>query len=136
MGTSEPRDAPYTAAEVAAAAATLRAICAALPEVTERVSHGQLAFFVREKRVVCYLTEDHHGDGRLALVAPAPDGVQEELVGSEPERFFRPAYVGHRGWIGLRLDIDPDEGEIRDVVLDAYRKVAPKALVHQLESSS
>ncbi len=70
---------PYTEADVESATARLRAICARLPEVTERPSHGAVTFFVRAKRTLCYLTDDHHGDGRLALVCPAPAGVQEEV---------------------------------------------------------
>lgn len=129
-----PRDAlPYTDADVAEATDRLRAICADLPEVTERISHGAVTFFVRGKRSVCYLTDDHHGDGRLALICAAPPGVQEELVADEPERFFRPPYVGHRGWIGLRLDVDPDWDEVAQVVVESYRCVAPKTLIRQLD---
>jgi hypothetical protein len=129
-----PRDAlPYTDADVATATERLRELCAGLPEVTERLSHGAVTFFVRGKRVVAYLTDDHHGDARLALTVPAPPGVQEEVVRTEPERFFRPPYVGHRGWIGLRLDVDPDWDEVRDVLHDAYRCVAPTTLVRRLD---
>jgi hypothetical protein len=128
-----PRDQlPYTGADVAEATERLRGTCAGLPEVSERLSHGAVTFFVRGKRTLCYLTDDHHGDGRLALVCAAPPGAQEELTGSDPERFFRPPYVGHRGWIGLRLDIDPDWEEVAGVVEEAYGLVAPKTLVRQL----
>lgn len=131
-----PRDQlPYTDADVAAATDRLRAICAALPEVTERVSHGAVTFFVRGKRTLAYLTDDHHGDGRLALVCAAPPGVQEEMVEAEPERFFRPPYVGHRGWVGLRLDVAPDWDEVARVVEDAYRGVAPVTLVRRLDEA-
>jgi hypothetical protein len=123
---------PYTDNDVAAATERLRAICGALPEVTERVSHGAVTFFIRGTRTLASLTDDHHGDGRLALVCAAPPGVQEELIGSDPERFFRPPYVGHRGWIGLRLDVSPDWDEIAGVVEESYRCVAPATLVRQL----
>lgn len=125
---------PYTDADVAEATARLRDICAALPEVTERLSHGAVTFFVRGRRTVCYLTDDHHGDGRLALTCPAPAGAQEEMIGSDPERFFPPAYVGHRGWIGMRLDVDPDWHEVAGVVEEAYRHVAPVTLVRRLDA--
>jgi hypothetical protein len=128
-------DLPYTEADVAAATDRLRAICAALPEVTERVSHGAVTFFVRGKRTVCYLTDDHHGDGILAVVAAAPPGVQEEVVRADPDRFYRPPYVGHRGWIGLRVDLDPDWDEVAGVVEESYRCVAPVTLVRQLDAS-
>jgi hypothetical protein len=128
-----PRDQlPYTDADVALATDRLRQICAALPEVSERVSHGAVTFFVRSKRTLCYLTDDHHGDGRLAVVCAAPPGVQEDLIESEPVRFFRPPYVGHRGWSGLRIDIDPDWEEIAVVIEEAFRCVAPVTLVRQL----
>jgi hypothetical protein len=131
---ARPRpDLPYGPEEVAAATDRLRAITAALPEVTERLSHGAVTFFVRDKRTVCYLTDDHHGDGRLALVYPAPPGVQDEMVRSEPDRFFRPPYVGHRGWLGLRLDLAPDWDEVADIVVAAYRQVAPRTLVRRLD---
>jgi hypothetical protein len=112
----------------------VRALCLALPEATERLSHGAPTFFVRDR--VSYVTfhDDHHGDGRLALWCAAPDGVQAELVAAEPERFFRPPYVGHRGWLGVRLDRDPDWTEVGEIVRDAYRQVAPKSLVARLDS--
>ncbi|WP_052669605.1 MmcQ/YjbR family DNA-binding protein [Nitriliruptor alkaliphilus] len=125
---------PYTDADVAAAAERLRDLTARFPEVSERLSHGAVTYFVRGRRTLAYLTDDHHGDGRLALVYPAPDGVQAEVLAADPERFFRPPYVGHRGWVGLRLDIDPDWDEVADVLDEAYRKVAPKRLIAQLDA--
>ena len=112
----------------------LREICLGFPEVSERLSHGAPTFFIREKKTLCTVHEDHHGDGRLAIWCPAPSGVQEQMVEAEPERFFRPPYVGRLGWIGLRLDINPDWDEVAGVVDDAYRKVAPKTLVKQLDA--
>lgn len=111
----------------------LRAICSALPEVTERLSHGHPAWFVREKKTLVTLHDDHHGDGRVAIWAPAPPGVQTTLVDAEPHRFFVPPYVGGRGWLGVRLDVDVDWAEITGIVTDAYRLVAPKTLVGQLD---
>jgi hypothetical protein len=125
---------PYGRADVAEATRRLRTITARLPEITERLSHGAVTYFVRGKRVVAYLTDDHHGDGRLALVCAAEPGVQEELVELDPVRFFRPPYVGHRGWIGLRLDVDPDWDEVAAVVEASYRRVAPKTLVRRLDA--
>lgn len=111
----------------------LRGLFAALPETSEKLSHGSPTFFVRTK-VVAYLHDDHHGDGRLAIWAAAPEGVQAQVVAAEPERFFRPPYVGHRGWVGLRLDVGPDWDEIARIVVDSYRCMAPPALVRQLGS--
>jgi len=78
--------------------------------------------------------DDHHGDGRLAVWVAAPPGVQEEMVREEPERFFRPPYVGPRGWLGVRLDRSPDWEELADIVEDGYRTVAIKQLLVQLEA--
>jgi hypothetical protein len=113
----------------------VRAACLALPEVTERLSHGSPTWFVRGKKTFVMYLDDHHGDGRLALWCAAPAGLQEELVDQEPERFFRPPYVGHRGWIGVRLDRDPDWDEIATICEDAFRQVAPKTLVRALDDA-
>lgn len=116
------------------ALAEVRRIAMALPEVTERLSHGSPAFFVRTRTTVVTFHDDHHGDGRVAIWCPAPSGVQETLVATEPERFFRPPYVGHRGWIGLRVDTDLDVEELAAVIRDAYRHVAPRALAARIET--
>lgn len=112
----------------------VRALCLALPETSERLSHGAPTWFVREKKTFVMYLDDHHGDGRLALWCAAPLGVQGSLVREEPDRFFRPPYVGHRGWIGVRLDRSLDWDEIGGVVLDAYCQIAPKTLVRELQS--
>ena len=114
----------------------VRALCLALPEATERLSHGSPCFFVRDKKTFVMFTNDHHGDGRLALWCAAPEGAQEALTGADPERFFRPPYVGVRGWIGVRLDIRPDWNEVAGLIDDAYRVVAPPKLVAQLDARS
>lgn len=119
--------------EAHAALDRLRAICTRLPEVNERPSHMTPTFFIRDKKVLCHLWEDHHGDGRLAIWAPAPPGVQADMVEREPNRFFVPRYVGHRGWIGVRLDVDPDWDEVAAIVTDAYRVAAPKTLAKLLD---
>lgn len=113
----------------------LRRLCLALPEATERLSHGEPTWFIQGKKTfVTYA--NHHHDDRLAFWCAAPDGAQEILVASEPERFFRPPYVGHRGWLGVRLDVDGvDWDQIADLVTDAWRTVAPKRLLAQLEKS-
>ena len=106
----------------------------ALPETTERTSHSAPTFFVRKKTFV-YFWDNHHDDGRVAIWASAPPGVQEEVIESEPDRFFRPPYVGHRGWIGYRLDTGSvDRDEVTAVVADAWRNVAPETLVARLDA--
>jgi hypothetical protein len=115
--------------------ARLRAICLALPEVSERPSHSAPTWFVRGKKSFVQLwATGHHDDDFPHLWCAAPPGAQEELVAAEPERFFRPPYVGHRGWLGVRLDGTVDWNEITEICRDAYRTVAPKTLVARLDA--
>jgi hypothetical protein len=107
----------------------LREICLGLPETSERLSHGAPTFFVRGKRPFVMVLTDHHGDGRFAIWCAAPDGLQQALTGADPERFFVPPYVGHRGWLGMRLDRGLDWNELTGIVEDAYAEVAPAKLV-------
>ncbi|MCB1054764.1 MAG: MmcQ/YjbR family DNA-binding protein [Acidobacteria bacterium] len=111
----------------------LRRLCLALPETNERLSHGEPTFFIRDKKVFVNYA-DHHHDDRLAFWCAAPDGAQELLVRQHPARFFVPPYVGHRGWLGVYLDVPVDWDEISDLVLAAYKRVAPRTLVKRLES--
>ena len=104
----------------------IRELCLGLPEVSERPSHGALTFFVREKRSFLMVLTDHHGDGRFAIWCA---GLQKLLVDADPERFFVPPYVGHRGWLGVRLDRGLDWNELAGIAEDAYAEVAPPKLV-------
>jgi hypothetical protein len=115
------------------AIAHVREICLSLPDAVERLSHGSPTFFIGGKKTFVMFLDDHHGDGRLALWCAAEPGVQATLVDEEPDRFFVPPYVGHRGWIGVRLDRDVDWDEIAGVAEDAYRAVAPKRLLAALD---
>ena len=109
----------------------LREICLALPETSERLSHGEPTWFIGAKKVfVTYA--DHHHDDRVGFWCAAPADVQEQLVGEEPESFFRPPYVGHRGWLGVYLDVPVDWDEIADIVEQAYRTVASRRQVSML----
>ena len=110
----------------------LRRICLVLPGVTEKQSHGAPAFFAGRQFLMLW-ADGHHGDGFPHMWCAAPPGAQAELVETEPGRFFRPPYVGGRGWIGVRLDGDPDWDEIRAVCEEAFRTVAPKRLVAALD---
>ena len=107
----------------------LREICLALPETSERLSHGAPTFFVRGKRAFLMVLTDHHGDGRFAIWCAAPAGEQGVLAENDPEKFFVPPYVGHRGWLGMRLDRRLDWEEIAGIAEDAYAEVAPAKLV-------
>jgi hypothetical protein len=110
----------------------VRELCLALPETNERPSHGRPAFFVRDKKSFVMYMDNHHGSGHKALWCAAPDGMQEMLVNAAPEHYFRPPYVGHRGWIGVYLDTGIDENEVAGVIEDAYLAVAPKPLAKQV----
>jgi hypothetical protein len=102
------------------------------PEVTERLSHGEPTWFIRGKRTfVTYA--DHHHDDRLAFWCAAPDGVQQTLAERDPDRYFVPPYVGSRGWLGVYLDVTVDWDEVVDIVEDAYRTVAPRRLLTELD---
>ncbi|GAA3230753.1 MmcQ/YjbR family DNA-binding protein [Actinocorallia longicatena] len=111
----------------------LRSLCLALPEVTERPSHGEPVWFVRGRKAFVMFA-DHHHDDRLAFWCAAPPGAQEACVAADPETYFRPPYVGHRGWLGVRLDVAPDWTAVGEHVLDAYRQVAPRTLVARLDA--
>src|SRR6266542_5046170 len=107
----------------------IRKMCLALPETNERPSHGAPTFFVRDKRPFVMVLTDHHGDGRFAIWCPAPPGLQQMLVEADPERFFVPPYVGHRGWLRVRLDRGLDWDELTGIAEDAYAEAAPAKLV-------
>ena len=110
----------------------VRAICLGFPEATEKLSHGAPAFFVRKQFVMLW-HDGHHDDEFPHMWCAAPPGAQEELTTTEPERFFRPPYVGHRGWLGVRLDGEVDWDEIAAVCEEAYRTVAPAKLIAELD---
>jgi hypothetical protein len=110
----------------------LRDLCLALPEASEKLSHGEAAWFAKGKQFAN--TADHHHDDRLSVWCAAPMGAQEMLVGADPERFFRPPYVGHRGWLGVYLDGEVDWDELAAMIESAYRQVASKRLVAALDS--
>lgn len=101
----------------------VRSICMALPKVTEKASHGSPAFFAK-KQFVQWWPNGHHDHDFPHLWCAAPSGAQEALVAAAPERFFRPPYVGHRGWIGVRLDGEVDWDEVAALCEDAYRAVS------------
>lgn len=111
----------------------VRSICMALPGTTERRSHGTPAFFAGRQFLMLW-PDGHHDHGFAHLWCAAPPGAQAELVSTEPERFFRPPYVGPRGWVGMRLDGDIDWDEVAALCEEAFRTVAPKKLISALES--
>jgi hypothetical protein len=106
----------------------LREICLRFPEAVEAGGVGNPSFKVRDK----IFAMQHGHEGRPSAWCKAAEGVQELLVGSAPDRFFRPPYVGHHGWVGTWLDVDQDWDELGDLVEESYRMTAPKRLVAQL----
>jgi hypothetical protein len=110
----------------------VRALCLGFPETEERASHGAPSWFVRKGKQFAIYQDDHHGDGRLALWCAAPPGMQAALVESSPEAYFVPPYVGHRGWIGVRLDRDLAWDDIAGALEDGYCEVAPQRLLDRL----
>ena len=102
----------------------LRTICLALPEAVEKQAWGDPTFRVAGR----IFAMEKRGDGRVSIWCKAPEGSQEVLVGADPGLFFVPPYVGHKGWIGMRLDRDPDWTEVATVIERSYRLIAPKRL--------
>jgi hypothetical protein len=111
----------------------LTKICLALPEA-QREIHGQhAAFLVRKKNFVWFLN-DHHGDGIVGIATKVLPGDNEALVAAQPKRFYLPAYVAHRGWVGLRLDTRKiDWEEVSELIATSYRLTAPKKLAAMIQ---
>ncbi|MGZ3478632.1 MAG: MmcQ/YjbR family DNA-binding protein [Polyangiales bacterium] len=110
----------------------LRAICLALPEANERISHGEPTWFAGKGKVFAMLDDHHHGAEHLSVWLPQPVGVQETLIESDPERFFKPPYVGPNGWVGVVLDTKPDWAMVAELVREAFVHVATKKLIAML----
>jgi hypothetical protein len=112
----------------------LRGLCLALPEVTERLSHGEPTWFIRGKKTFVMFAGRHHDD-RVAFWCAAPAQERDALVAQRPEQFFVPPYVGGRGWLGVYLDIAGiDWVELDEMVREAFRTVAPPKLAALLDS--
>lgn len=105
----------------------IRRFCLQLPETSERLSHGEPTFFVRQKVFVMF-ANNHHNDGRIAVWLPVPPGAQVGLITAEPQIFFTPPYVGGRGWVGIELDHIQDE-ELNFHIQMAWELIAPPRLV-------
>jgi hypothetical protein len=97
-----------------------------MPESAEKLSHGEPTFFVRKKVFVMF-ANNHHNDGDIAVWVPAPPGDQPLLIKSSPEVFFKPPYVGGRGWVGIELDGINDE-DLAFHIGEAWRLAAPRTL--------
>src|SRR5262252_5190536 len=108
----------------------VRRICLGLPETMEKLSHGEPTFFVR-KKVFAMFSNNHHNDGHVAVWVPAPPGMQAVLIENSPEKFYKPPYVGVRGWVGIELGRIGDE-ELASHLREAWRLIAPKKLANSL----
>jgi len=128
MAKAKPKPKPKRAAPRSLADKQLervRALVHALPNVTEKLSHGAPTFFVKQKSFANFV-DNHHGDGRLALWCMAPPGAQAMLVDSNPDHYFVPPYVGYMGWVGVRLDRDNEWAQIAAILEAAYEARAAK----------
>ena len=105
----------------------VRRLCLALPETSEKLSHGEPTFFVHKKVFVMF-ADNHHDDGRVAVWLPALPGMQSALIEEAPTVYFRPPYVGHRGWVGIELSQISDE-DLRYHIQVAWELIAPKRLL-------
>jgi hypothetical protein len=114
----------------------IRSLCLSFPGTSERNSHGAPSFFIDGKLSFVQYRVNHHGDGRIALWCSAPSGVQSMLVESDANIYFIPSYVGHLGWIGMRLDGDVDWEEISSVLGEAYFNRTPKKYKKMLKTQN
>lgn len=111
----------------------VRRICLALPGATEKLSHGEPTFFVKKVFAMCSI--NHHNDGHIAVTIPAAIGIQEMLIESSPEKFYRPPYVGVAGWVGIELPSVSDK-ELAFHIHQAWRLIAPKKLQDEYDASA
>ena len=110
----------------------IRAFCAGLPGVSERLSHGSPAFFAG--RCFATVTDRHHGVPWVALWCAADPAFQIAMVAAHPEVYFVPPYVGRRGWLGVRLGRGLAAEALENHLLEAYRRVAGARLLASLEA--
>ena len=112
----------------------VRRICLSLPETWEKISHGEPTFFVR-KKVFAMCSNNHHNDGHIAVTVPTAIGIQSMLIERSPEKFYRPPYVGVRGWVGIEIDRVSDD-ELAFHIHEAWRLIAPEKLQVQVPEST
>jgi len=110
----------------------LRAFIETLPETSEKLSHGAPTWWGGRKTFACY-HDGQYDEGREAVWIKAPEGAQETLVSGDPDRFYRPKYLGPSGWVGVRLDATADWGQVELLLVEGYRLVAPKRAVKKLD---
>ena len=109
----------------------VRRICLALPDTWEKISHGEPTWFVA-KKVFAMFSNNHHNDGHIAVTVPAAIGIQEMLIAKSTKKFYRPPYVGVRGWVGIEVD-QVSNKELALHIKEAWRLIAPKKLQNSVE---
>jgi hypothetical protein len=110
----------------------LREIIDALPETSEKLSHGAPTWWGGKKTFACFHSGGYD-EGRRAVWMKAPEGAQEDLIEADAEKFYRPKYLGPSGWVAMRLEGTVDWDEVRFLLLQGYRMVAPKRALAQLD---
>jgi predicted DNA-binding protein (MmcQ/YjbR family) len=113
--------------------ARLRAICMALPEAQQKLSHGEPTWFAGKGKVFAIFDDHHHDAPHVSVWLPALPGAQQILIANDPQRFWRPPYLGHRGWVAVVLDTKPKWKLVADLTEQGYRLVASPKLVAKLE---
>jgi hypothetical protein len=111
--------------------AQVRALCLALPDAAEKISHGAPTFFIEKGKVFAYFSHHHHNDGRTAVQVKT-SGIEEQemLIEADPDLYYRPPYIGPSGWIGIRLDQgDTDWDHVGDRIAQSWEMVAPRRLL-------
>ncbi|HXT64564.1 MAG TPA: MmcQ/YjbR family DNA-binding protein [Pyrinomonadaceae bacterium] len=110
----------------------VRRICLALPGTWEKISHGEPTWFAG-KKVFAMFSNNHHGDGHVAVTVPAAIGIQEMLIKKSPKTFYRPPYVGARGWVGIEVSRVSDK-ELAQHLEEAWKLIAPRKLVSEFDA--
>ena len=112
----------------------LRALCLALPDSFEKLSHGAPTFWATKRMFAMYASAaNHHGGGRPAVWIKATPMNQALVIADDPERYFKPPYVGPGGWIGVWLDRRPPWNAVSALLEDGFRQVAPKTVVAKMD---
>ncbi len=110
----------------------VRELIEALPETSEKLSHGSPTWWGGKKTFACF-HDGGYDEGRRAVWIKAPEGAQEDLIAADPEKFYRPKYLGPSGWVAMRLEGKVDWDEVRFLLVQGYRMVAPKRALAQLD---
>ena len=107
----------------------VRRLALSLPDTSEKLSHGEPTFFVRNKSFIMF-ANNHHNDGHTAIWIPAPPGAQAEMIAEAPEVYFKPPYVGVKGWVGVELS-KIDNEDLAQLIRRAWQIIAPLAPVRR-----